>query len=570
MELLNSVNSAWSLNSEVEEEKMPDLEAPPKRRTSIVRFTSEVKRTLSSRDVADRRVMRAKSAFVLDETSPLTQKEDTVSPLTSIKKKKTPFLRKTMSLLADVEDDTTSHEHCVIAPKESVTTKKLENGSSQTKREAYGYLIAVLVLSCAYFKTVAGWTLVDAVYFTIVTLTTVGYGDQVPQTKPDKLFAIFLFFFGAGVVGNLVGATFAGYVEEQKNEETLAKAQMTALQQEKLKLLKQGRDDEAIDKEIAEILAKRRALRDPHRRLKRNFLLLVCWTFGGALWFSLLEPKVDFLDAVYWSGASLTTVGFGDVHVTKEASKIFAIFFLLGGTFVCLKALGSIAAIPIEAHRLQVEARVLSQYGDTLKHQDFLELTRGELVSSFGILDDAPASMTKNGRAGGRRCSKAAFALAMLVKIGRVEIEDVQEAFYHFDRLDHNNHGYICLDDVVEHDDQRSTAASIPEDDDDEFRASSPLAARTINVDTLFSATIHDTDSDVKSPRRLTAPKLKKTLPPRRASIATATSSEKRPSSDSAKRNWRTAAVKATAASRLRAASLFSSPQRPQDDVVLN
>ncbi|HIH19070.1 TPA: two pore domain potassium channel family protein [Candidatus Micrarchaeota archaeon] len=56
------------------------------------------------------------------------------------------------------------------------------------------YLVATLV-----FHFVEGWTWEDSVYFTTSTITTVGYGDLVPQSYYGKLFTIPLMLIGIGV-----------------------------------------------------------------------------------------------------------------------------------------------------------------------------------------------------------------------------------------------------------------------------------------------------------------------------------------------------------------------------------
>ncbi|MFH1400590.1 MAG: potassium channel family protein [Nanoarchaeota archaeon] len=43
------------------------------------------------------------------------------------------------------------------------------------------------------------WTLVDSLYFTTMTLTTVGYGDLVPSHTLSKLFTVFFAFAGVGI-----------------------------------------------------------------------------------------------------------------------------------------------------------------------------------------------------------------------------------------------------------------------------------------------------------------------------------------------------------------------------------
>lgn len=46
---------------------------------------------------------------------------------------------------------------------------------------------------------VEDWSAVDALYFTVVTITTVGYGDLHPTTALSKLFTVVLLFAGIGL-----------------------------------------------------------------------------------------------------------------------------------------------------------------------------------------------------------------------------------------------------------------------------------------------------------------------------------------------------------------------------------
>ena len=61
-------------------------------------------------------------------------------------------------------------------------------------------LLAVLVAAgTVFFHLVEGWSLLDAYFFTVVTLSTVGYGNLVPVTAAGKIGTTVLIFLGIGV-----------------------------------------------------------------------------------------------------------------------------------------------------------------------------------------------------------------------------------------------------------------------------------------------------------------------------------------------------------------------------------
>jgi len=58
--------------------------------------------------------------------------------------------------------------------------------------------LVVLIVGTAGFMLLEKLSFLDAVYFTIVTISTVGYGDLTPATAAGKGFSIFLIIFGIG------------------------------------------------------------------------------------------------------------------------------------------------------------------------------------------------------------------------------------------------------------------------------------------------------------------------------------------------------------------------------------
>ena len=71
----------------------------------------------------------------------------------------------------------------------------------QERTRAIGVVLVGLLLTGTVFYTlVEGWEPLDALYFSVISLATVGYGDLTPHTALGKLFTIFFVLAGVGVL----------------------------------------------------------------------------------------------------------------------------------------------------------------------------------------------------------------------------------------------------------------------------------------------------------------------------------------------------------------------------------
>jgi voltage-gated potassium channel len=79
----------------------------------------------------------------------------------------------------------------------------------------------------------------DAVWWSLVTITTVGYGDRFPVTTEGRLLAVVLMFAGVGLFGTFsafLASWFIGGMQEEK------KSEIEELRQEIRELLDNNRD----------------------------------------------------------------------------------------------------------------------------------------------------------------------------------------------------------------------------------------------------------------------------------------------------------------------------------------
>ena len=75
--------------------------------------------------------------------------------------------------------------------------------------------IFILFLGMMSYHYLEGWGYVDSLYFSIITLTTIGYGDFSPQTTEGKLFTIFYIILGIGMILAFINTVYNHYEKER-------------------------------------------------------------------------------------------------------------------------------------------------------------------------------------------------------------------------------------------------------------------------------------------------------------------------------------------------------------------
>ncbi|WP_297767879.1 potassium channel family protein [uncultured Roseovarius sp.] len=66
-------------------------------------------------------------------------------------------------------------------------------------RTLIALLVMVIASGTVFFRLVEGWSWIDSYFFTVVTLSTVGYGNLVPATVLGKIGTTLFIITGLGI-----------------------------------------------------------------------------------------------------------------------------------------------------------------------------------------------------------------------------------------------------------------------------------------------------------------------------------------------------------------------------------
>jgi len=88
------------------------------------------------------------------------------------------------------------------------------------KDEQYKKLLffttVVIGLGTVAYHYLENWSWIDSLYFSVITLTTIGYGDLYPITTAGKLFTILYIIVGLGIILFFIETIHVHYEKEHK------------------------------------------------------------------------------------------------------------------------------------------------------------------------------------------------------------------------------------------------------------------------------------------------------------------------------------------------------------------
>lgn len=75
---------------------------------------------------------------------------------------------------------------------------------------------STVLFGTIFYHHIEKWNWVDAYYFSVVSLTTVGYGDLTPTTNAGKVFTTFYLIIGISIIAALLNNIVKNFVYKRE------------------------------------------------------------------------------------------------------------------------------------------------------------------------------------------------------------------------------------------------------------------------------------------------------------------------------------------------------------------
>ena len=282
-----------------------------------------------------------------------------------------------------------SHPIVALSASAEALTNSVSNDLELSFTDSMGRFAVLVVLmflaiGTAFFSMAEGWSPADALYFCVITVTTVGFGDLTPTSDVAKLFVAGYILVGLSLfstcLGLLVGKLH-GAVEEPAN-------------------------------------------RLPRRR-RRVWQCVACfgittfWLTVGAAIVRCMEGW-SLVDCIYWTVVATCTVGYGDLAIEGDATRAMLSVYMLLAVGGCAVSLGRLGALS-------------------------MEIERDRDVDAFVARGVSEAMLEAMDADGDGYVDRGEFVKFVLVAMGKVDREDVDTALQMFDALDGSRAGVLAL-----------------------------------------------------------------------------------------------------------------------------
>lgn len=263
-----------------------------------------------------------------------------------------------------------------------------------------GWLILLIVSLYILLGTMVSmianpsWDFVNGLYFTVVSLSTVGYGDLYPIQDWHKIFNSFYILFGVALVAAMLGS----------------------LMNRALSFLKEVSFSCRFSQHSLSLLTYSIAF----------FILFVM----GAMVVAFFEPDATAADGIMFAAETLTTVGYGEVPITSNNMRVFVIVYILFGCSLTASAFGSAVAFFVILQREGQMKRLESRLTDQAEMAG-VSLALNRMMHDDGHFADGVVFQEE-------------FYIFCLLRMGRLRKEELELLDTLYERISATDPAFFC------------------------------------------------------------------------------------------------------------------------------
>lgn len=292
---------------------------------------------------------------------------------------------------------------------EAGLTSDFLNFTSSPKTVLMAFFLIVIYLisgTVIFYTWIEEWSAVDAIYFTICTFTTIGFGDIYPQTMGQRIFAIFFVVFGIMIIGGVVlGILTDALFNLVKNGKKKAVEDFM----DKFEDGTDSIDEAKVISSLSKLL---------------TAAVVVAMLFGPAFIIGHLEGW-KFYQSLYFAVVASSTVGYGDLSPQNTNTRIIACFYLPLCVTIMAGLFAKTTSIFMDKKAAKAEAGFLER-----------KLTR-EDIANMDIEGDGKVDSEE-------------FLVFMLCALGKVSADDIEKIYKSFNSFDEDKSGELDLTDIAD------------------------------------------------------------------------------------------------------------------------
>jgi len=310
------------------------------------------------------------------------------------------------------------------------------------------YLLYVLLCSMIYLLWLKDdndkFGYIDAMYFVVVTCTTVGYGDIAIKTKGQRIFTIFFILLSTCVMLSIFLTIISDTlfriikttsenkkkIQKEFDNELLGRMSSTrSLLDVNEKEYNKKNDKEGEGKCDDEEKMKRSRFCDVWYAVFKNSPSLIAILIPSFLigYFEEDEEWKDPLNIIYFSVVTATSVGYGDISPKNKWTRLFSVIYLPFCVLLMARIIGNVSGI-------YLQRKVQRSELDYMKNR---YLSISDLSHMDQMYGDGNGKVTYD-----------EFLTFMLVTMGKVEHNDINILRELYRKLDKDRSGELSSRDV--------------------------------------------------------------------------------------------------------------------------